>query len=114
MISPVRAEFGVIVNGSATRTCITRTADVEDAEIRTIEGLAVGQRLHSVQRAWLEMSVPQCGHCQAGQIMSAVALLEKTPHPSDADITAAKENSLYRCGTYQRIRAAMHSAAEAA
>ncbi len=104
----------VIVNGAATRSCITRTADVMDAEVRTIEGLADGPRLHRVQQAWLEMAVPQCGYCQAGQIMSAVSLLEKTPKPSHEDIDAAMEGNLCRCGTYQRIRAAILSAAEAA
>lgn len=104
----------VIVDGAATRSCLTRSADVEGAEVRTIEGLADGDRLHRVQKAWLDLAVPQCGYCQAGQIMSAVALLEQTAKPSKDDIEAAMEGNLCRCGTYQRIHAAISRAAEPA
>lgn len=104
----------VIVDGVATRSCITAAGDVEGLEVRTIEGLASGDALHPVQQAWLDLSVPQCGYCQAGQIMSAVALLEETPRPTDEDIEAAMDGNLCRCGTYRRIRAAIARAAEAA
>lgn len=102
----------VIVDGTATRACITRAGDVEGLSVRTLEGLATATSLHPVQEAWLELAVPQCGYCQAGQIMSAVALLEQTPVPSDEDINAAMEGNLCRCGTYRRIRAAIARAAE--
>jgi isoquinoline 1-oxidoreductase alpha subunit len=81
--------------------------------VLTIEGLAQGTRLHPVQQAWLDLSVPQCGYCQAGQIMSAVALLDEVPNPDDLDIESAMEGNLCRCGTYARIRAAIARAAEA-
>jgi len=102
----------VIVDGVATRSCITRSGDLDGAEIRTIEGLANGSALHPVQVAWLDLSVPQCGYCQAGQIMSAVALLEETSRPTPEDVDAAMNGNLCRCGTYQRIRAAIARAAE--
>lgn len=102
----------VIVDGVARRSCIVSSADVEGQDVRTIEGLADGESLHPVQQAWLELSVPQCGYCQAGQIMSAVALLEETPNPSDDDIEAGMDGNLCRCGTYARIRAAIHRVAE--
>jgi len=111
-----RGECGactVIIDGVAMRSCITSAADVEDSEVRTIEGLADRETLHPVQSAWLEEAVPQCGYCQAGQIMSAVALLEENPAPSDDDISAAMDGNLCRCGTYQRIRKAIQRAAEA-
>ena len=111
-----RGECGactVIVDGVATRSCITSAADIEGSEVRTIEGLADRETLHPVQSAWLEEAVPQCGYCQAGQIMSAVALLEENPAPRDDDITAAMDGNLCRCGTYQRIRKAIQRAAEA-
>jgi aerobic-type carbon monoxide dehydrogenase small subunit (CoxS/CutS family) len=79
--------------------------------ITTIEGLSTG-RSHAVQKAWLEIDVPQCGYCQSGQIMSAAALLELNPNPSDADIDAAMSGNICRCGTYPRIRQAIHRAAE--
>ena len=104
----------VIVDGVATRSCITRAGSVESAEVRTIEGLADGERLHPLQQAWLDLAVPQCGYCQAGQIMAAVALLERTPRPTEADIDAAMNGTLCRCGTYDRIRAAIARAARAA
>lgn len=102
----------VIVDGEAARACIIRAGDVEGLVVRTVEGLAGADTLHPVQRAWLELAVPQCGYCQAGQIMSAVALLERTPEPSAEDIDAAMDGNLCRCGTYPRIRAAILRAAE--
>lgn len=103
----------VIVDGVATRSCITSTGSVEGQEVRTVEGLAEGNRLHPVQEAWLEKGVPQCGYCQTGQIMAAVALLEDTPRPDEGAIEAAMAGNLCRCGTYGRIRAAILRAAEA-
>lgn len=103
----------VIVDGEASRACIIPASVLDGSEVRTIEGLARGEVLHPVQDAWLAEAVPQCGYCQAGQIMSAVALLEKTPKPSDADVEAAMDGNLCRCGTYARIRKALTRAAEA-
>ncbi|MEX5562644.1 (2Fe-2S)-binding protein [Pseudophaeobacter sp. 1A16562] len=103
----------VIADGVAMRSCITSARDVEGLEVRTIEGLAEGETLHPVQQAWLDLSVPQCGYCQAGQIMSAVALLEEVPNPSEQDIETGMDGNLCRCGTYPRIRAAIARAAEA-
>ena len=97
----------VLVDGVATRACITRTGDVRGRSVRTVEGLATQDALHPVQQAWLDLAVPQCGYCQAGQMMSAVALLEQTPQPSDAEVEAAMDGNLCRCGTYPRIRAAI-------
>lgn len=102
----------VIVNGVATRSCITPSESLDGAEVRTIEGLAEDNTLHPVQQAWLDLSVPQCGYCQSGQIMTAVALLEEIPNPTDEEIDAAMDGNLCRCGTYNRIRAAIHRAAE--
>lgn len=102
----------VMMDGAAVRSCVTPAASVEGAEIRTVEGLAQAGRLHAVQQAWLELHVPQCGYCQAGQIMSAVALLGANPSPSESDIEAAMDGNLCRCGTYDRIRAAIRRAAE--
>jgi len=99
----------VLIDGIPTRTCVTAVADVE-GEITTIEGLPDGERLHKVQEAWIKHEVPQCGYCQSGQILAAVALLEEIPQPTDADIDAAMTN-LCRCGTYPRLRAAIHDAA---
>jgi aerobic-type carbon monoxide dehydrogenase small subunit (CoxS/CutS family) len=82
------------------------------SRITTIEGLAKGEELHPVQKAWIELDVVQCGYCQSGQIMSAVALLETNTNPSDADIDAAMNGNICRCGTYPRIRAAIKRAAE--
>jgi isoquinoline 1-oxidoreductase alpha subunit len=101
----------IIIDGVPTRACITRTGDVDGLSLRTIEGLAKGDALHPVQQAWLDHAVPQCGYCQAGQIMAAVALLEQVPDPSADDIDAAMDANLCRCGTYPRIRAAILSAA---
>jgi len=103
----------VHVNGKPLRSCTTRAAEVIGMEVTTIEGLAAPDgRLHPLQQAWIEFDVPQCGYCQAGQLMSAAALLRHTPQPSDADIDAAMAGNLCRCGTYLRIRAAIHGAAQ--
>jgi isoquinoline 1-oxidoreductase subunit alpha len=100
----------VHVNGDPVRSCMARVGEVAGAEVLTIEGL--GQHgLHPVQQAWLEENVPQCGYCQAGQIMSTVALLRKRPVPTDADIDQVLSANLCRCGTYPRIRKAVHRAA---
>ena len=101
----------VHVDGRAVRSCVTPVSSVENRNITTIEGLA-DTETHPVQMAWEEVDVPQCGYCQPGQIMSAVALLSKTPKPTDTDIDSAMSGNLCRCGTYQRIREAIHRAAE--
>ena len=103
----------VHVDGDPIRACVTPVASIVGRKITTIEGLST-DRSHPVQKAWMEIDVPQCGYCQSGQIMSAAALLAKNPKPSDADIDAAMSGNLCRCGTYQRIRAAIHRAAEIA
>ncbi|MAZ17593.1 MAG: (2Fe-2S)-binding protein [Ahrensia sp.] len=100
----------VIIDGVATFSCVTAVGDVE-GEVRTIEGLAKDGVFHPVQQAWIDEQVPQCGYCQSGQIMAAVALLEENPQPSDADIDTAMSGNLCRCGTYSRIRAAIKRAA---
>jgi aerobic-type carbon monoxide dehydrogenase small subunit (CoxS/CutS family) len=102
----------VLVNGEATRSCVTPVSDVVGKKVTTIEGLSDNGR-HPVQEAWQTENVAQCGYCQAGQIMSAAALLIANRKPSDADIDAAMSDNLCRCGTYQRIRAAIHRAAAA-
>jgi isoquinoline 1-oxidoreductase alpha subunit len=104
----------VHVDGEATRTCILPVAAVEGKSITTIEGLAQGGKLHPVQQAWVDVDVVQCGYCHSGQIMSAAALLEKTPHPTDAEIDAAMAGNICRCGTYERIRSGIKHAAELA
>jgi aerobic-type carbon monoxide dehydrogenase small subunit (CoxS/CutS family) len=101
----------VHLNGVAIRSCQTPVSAVGDAAITTVEGLSA-DRSHPVQRAWLELDVPQCGYCQSGQMMSAAALLATNASPTDADIDAAMAGNLCRCGTYVRIRAAVHRAAE--
>lgn len=101
----------ILVDGVATRSCVTPVSSGADKTIVTIEGLSPDAS-HPVQQAWLEEAVPQCGYCQPGKIMSTVALLDKNPHPSAADIDAAFENHLCRCGTYLRIRAAVQRLAE--
>jgi isoquinoline 1-oxidoreductase alpha subunit len=101
----------VHVRGSATRSCVTPVSAVQGAEITTIEGLSP-DGTHALQRAWEELDVPQCGYCQAGQIMSAAALLARTAKPTDAQIDAAMNGNLCRCATYLRIRQAIHRAAE--
>jgi isoquinoline 1-oxidoreductase subunit alpha len=102
----------VHLNGDAVRSCIVPVSAVAGAQITTIEGIA-GTGTHPVQRAWMDHNVPQCGYCQAGQIMQAIALLKNKPKPSDQDINEAMAGNLCRCGTYQRIRAAIHAAAAA-
>jgi len=101
----------VHVDGAATRSCVLPLRAVQDKSITTIEGLS-SDRSHAVQKAWLEIDVPQCGYCQSGQIMSAAALLKTNPKPSDADIDAAMSGNICRCGTYPRIRTAIRRAAE--
>ena len=101
----------VHVDGSAVRSCTTTVGSAAGRQITTIEGLSP-DRSHPVQRAWIEHTVPQCGYCQSGQIMSAAALLEKNPKPTDADIDDAMSGNICRCATYARIRAAIKSAAE--
>jgi len=102
----------VHMDGIAVRSCSMPLAAVAGREVRTIEGLADGGDLHPVQQAWLEMNTPQCGYCQSGQIMSAVALLATNAAPDDAAIDAAMAGNICRCGTYPRIRRAIHRAAE--
>jgi isoquinoline 1-oxidoreductase alpha subunit len=102
----------VHADGNPVRSCTTSVGSVAGQAITTIEGLAPSDtKLHPLQEAWIEHDVPQCGYCQAGQIMSAAALLARTPQPTDADIDAALAGNICRCGTYQRIRAAVHTAA---
>jgi len=100
----------VHLDGEAVRSCQTEVQRVGSRKIRTIEGLAA-DRNHPVVRAWFEEQVPQCGYCQSGQIMQAAAFLAKNPKPSDEDINAAMAGNICRCGTYQRIRRAIHRAA---
>ena len=102
----------VHVNGEAVRSCGLQVGDVAGKSVTTIEGLSPDSK-HPVQQAWLAEDVPQCGYCQSGQIMAAAALLKKTPRPTDKDIDAAMTN-ICRCGTYQRIREAVHMAAGSA
>jgi isoquinoline 1-oxidoreductase alpha subunit len=104
----------VHLDGGKAFSCITPINAVAGRHVTTIEGLVDGDTLHPVQQAWLDLDVPQCGYCQSGQIMSAVALLAKNPHPTDADIDEAMSGNLCRCGTYNRIRAAIHRVAEGA
>jgi isoquinoline 1-oxidoreductase alpha subunit len=101
----------VHVDGSPTRSCITAIESVEGSEITTIEGIGETPEGKALQQAWLDLEVVQCGYCQSGQIMSAAALLALQPKPSDADIDGAMAGNVCRCGTYQRIRAAIHRAA---
>jgi isoquinoline 1-oxidoreductase alpha subunit len=103
----------VHLGGEATRSCITSVGSVGKSAITTIEGLSPNGQ-HPVQLAWEAIDVPQCGYCQAGQIMSAAALLAKTPKPTDAEIDTAMSGNLCRCGTYTRIREAIHHAANEA
>ncbi len=100
----------VHVNGQAVRSCVMPISAVDQQKVQTIESLGTPEQLHPLQAAWIAEQVPQCGYCQSGMLMAAAALLDKTPHPSDADIDAAMTN-LCRCGTYQRVRAAIHRAA---
>jgi aerobic-type carbon monoxide dehydrogenase small subunit (CoxS/CutS family) len=100
----------VHLDGEPIRSCVTPVSAVGEQKITTIEGLS-SDRSHPVQQAWIALDVPQCGYCQSGQIMSAAALLAKKPKPTDADIDEAMAGNLCRCGTYPRIRAAIHRAA---
>jgi aerobic-type carbon monoxide dehydrogenase small subunit (CoxS/CutS family) len=102
----------VHLNGVPTRACLATVSTVARMKITTIEGLSADGS-HPLQRAWCEHDVPQCGYCQAGQIMAATALLTRTPHPTDAEIDTAMSGNLCRCGTYPRIRQAIHEAAGA-
>lgn len=100
----------VHINGEAVRSCQTPLSDV-DGPVTTIEGIGTPDRLAALQQAWVENQVAQCGYCQSGQIMQAASLLAENPTPTDADIDAAMQGNLCRCGTYPRIRAAIHDAA---
>ena len=102
----------VLIDGAITRSCGVTAMALDGRAITTIEGLARGGLLHKVQQAWIAAQVPQCGYCQGGQILAAVALLDATPRPTDAEIDAAMTN-ICRCGTYDSIRRAIHAAAEA-
>jgi aerobic-type carbon monoxide dehydrogenase small subunit (CoxS/CutS family) len=104
----------VHLDGKKAFSCILPVAAVAGRRVTTIEGLARDGKLHPVQEAWLDIDVPQCGYCQSGQIMAAAALLAENPTPADADIDDAMSGNLCRCGTYPRIRAAIHIAAEKA
>ena len=101
----------VHLDGVATRSCVTPISEVADQEVTTIEGLGSEDSPHPLQEAWVEAQAPQCGYCQSGQIMTAAALLDSTPNPSDDEITEAMQGNLCRCGTYNRIRQAIKMAA---
>jgi len=103
----------VHLDGNSVRSCATKISSVGDKKVTTIEGISAGdtkEKLHPVQQAWMDENVPQCGFCQTGQIMTAIALLEKNPNPSDNDIDTAMEGNICRCGTYERIRKAIKRA----
>ena len=102
----------VLIDGAPTRSCQAPLGNLAGRSVTTIEALAQNGKLHPVQQAWIDLDVPQCGYCQSGMIMAAVALLRDKPQPTDADIDAAITN-ICRCGTYQRVRAAIHAAAKA-
>jgi isoquinoline 1-oxidoreductase alpha subunit len=102
----------VLVGGHAVRSCMMKVGAIDGQPVTTIEGLSP-DGLHPLQVAWEALDVPQCGYCQAGQIMSAAALLQRTPHPTDTEIDTAMSGNLCRCGTYTRIRQAIHEAAQA-
>jgi len=101
----------VLLNGAAIRSCVTPASAAAGSDITTIEGLATADSLHPVQQAWISEQVPQCGYCQSGQILAAVALLENNPSPSDRDIDLAMSGNICRCGMYPRIRQAIHKVA---
>lgn len=103
----------VHMDGKPTRSCVLPVMAVTNSKITTIEGIGTETNLHPVQKAWIEEQVPQCGYCQSGQIMAATALLKEKPNPTDADINAAMQGHICRCGTYDRIRKAIHTAAKA-
>ena len=102
----------VHMDGKPTRSCVLPVQAVANSKITTIEGIGTEANLHPVQQAWIEEQVPQCGYCQSGQIMAATALLKEKPNPTDADINAAMQGHICRCGTYDRIRKAIHTAAK--
>jgi isoquinoline 1-oxidoreductase alpha subunit len=102
----------VFIDGSAVRSCVTPVSAVGDSEVTTIEGLA-GKEAAAVQAAWIARDVPQCGYCQSGQVMSAIALLKENKKPTDRDIDLAMNGNICRCATYVRIRAAIHDSARA-
>ena len=102
----------VHMDGQAVRSCVTPVESAEDADIVTIEGVS-GPVAEAVQQSWVKLDVPQCGYCQSGQVMSAIALIAEVPEPSDEDIDAAMSGNVCRCATYVRIRAAIHEAAKA-
>jgi aerobic-type carbon monoxide dehydrogenase small subunit (CoxS/CutS family) len=104
----------VHLNGTPVRACVTPVAKADGQTVTTIEGVADGDGLHPVQQAWIDEQVPQCGYCQSGQIMSAIALLRDDAAPDDAAIDAAMKGNVCRCGTYARIRRAIHRAAAGA
>ena len=104
----------VHLDGTAVRSCSTPVSTIGNKKVTTIEGLASADALHPVQQAWMQENVPQCGYCQSGQIMSAVALIEKNPTPSDSEIEAAMSGNICRCGTYERIRKAIKRASNTA
>ena len=99
------------MDGEETRSCITAVENIQDSEITTIEGLSKNSD-HPVQKAWIAEDVPQCGYCQSGQIMTASALLNRNKNPDDLDIDSAMKMNICRCGTYQRIRKAIHTASK--
>jgi isoquinoline 1-oxidoreductase subunit alpha len=101
----------VHLDGEPIRSCVTTISSVQGKKITTIEGVD-GKVAEAVQKAWTELSVPQCGYCQSGQVMAATALLTKNKNPSDEDISASMSGNICRCGTYQRIRSAIHKASE--
>ena len=101
----------VLMDGRPVRSCMLAVSGAQGREITTIEGLSKGDTLNKVQEAWIAEDVPQCGYCQSGQILSATALLNRTPHPDNSDIDAAMAGNICRCGTYVRIRRAIHRAA---
>lgn len=101
----------VLLDGEPVRSCLLRAGDLQGRAVTTVEGLAGPGGLHPVQQAWLDANVPQCGYCQAGQIVATVALLRRLPRPADADVDAALSGHLCRCGTATRVRAAVHRAA---
>jgi isoquinoline 1-oxidoreductase alpha subunit len=103
----------VQIDGVAKRSCLTPMSSIGTAKVTTIEGIGATPMGAKVEASWVELDVAQCGYCQPGQIVSATALLNKTPHPTDADIDAAMSGNVCRCGTYPRIRAAIHKAAQA-
>lgn len=102
----------VHIDGSAVRSCLTALTSIGDSQVTTIEGLAADDALHPMQQAWIDLSVPQCGYCQAGQIMTAAAFIAENPDPGEEEITDAMNGNLCRCGTYSRIRLAVAAAAE--